>query len=361
MQKVRTIINIILLSMIIIISAAIIFLPYIKDTDRETVSANVTAAPVTDIPTAEPTKEPEYVEIVISAAGDCTLATDVNYAAGPTFVVKYNEVNDPAYFLRNVQSVFANDDLTIVNFEGTLTTLTTRQDKEFAFRGEPEYVRILTEGSVEAVNIANNHSHDYGMQSFEDTKAYLTEAGISHFGYDDTAIYESMGVKIGLVGIYAMADGLGRTEQLKNNIRSVREAGANIVIVNFHWGIEREYYPTEVQKQLAHIAIDEGADLVIGEHPHVLQGIETYNGKKIVYSLGNFCFGGNKNPSDKDTMIFQQTFKLLDGEVVSYDDFEVIPCSLSSVSDVNNYQPTVLEGAEAERVLNKISEISEGI
>ena len=303
----------------------------------------------------------EDIRVTISAAGDCTFATDVNYASGPTFVAKYNEVQDPSYFLRNVQSLFANDDLTIVNFEGTLTNLTTRQDKEFAFRGDPEYVKILTSGSVEAVNLANNHSRDYGMQSLEDTRAYLTEAGVTHFGYDQTAIYEVKDVKIGLIGIYVLPDGLGRMQQLKEHIRTVKEAGATITIVNFHWGIEREYYPNDVQKQLAHAAIDNGADLVIGEHPHVLQGIETYNGKKIVYSLGNFCFGGNKNPSDKDTMIFRQTFTLRDGVIQGYDNFEIIPCRLSSVTNVNDYQPTILEGAEAEKVMNKISEISAGL
>lgn len=301
------------------------------------------------------------IRITISAAGDCTFATDVNYAGGPTFVAKYNEVQDPSYFLAGVQSVFANDDLTIVNFEGTLTNLDTRQDKEFAFRGDPEYVQILTSGSVEAVNLANNHSRDYGMQSLEDTKQYLNEAGVTHFGYEETAIYECKGVKIGLIGIYVLPDGLGRMQQLKDHIQKVKSEGAVITIVNFHWGIEREYYPNDVQKQLAHAAIDNGADLVIGEHPHVIQGIETYNGKKIVYSMGNFCFGGNKNPSDKDSMIFQQTFTIRDGKILSYDDFNVIPCSISSVTNVNDYQPTILEGAEAERVLNKINEISAGL
>lgn len=301
------------------------------------------------------------IQITISAAGDCTFATDVNYAGGPTFVAKYNEVQDLSYFLAGVQSVFANDDLTIVNFEGTLTNLDTRQDKEFAFRGDPEYVQILTSGSVEAVNLANNHSRDYGMQSLEDTKQYLNEAGVTHFGYEETAIYECKGVKIGLIGIYVLPDGLGRMQQLKDHIQKVKSEGAVIIIVNFHWGIEREYYPNDVQKQLAHAAIDNGADLVIGEHPHVIQGIETYNGKKIVYSMGNFCFGGNKNPSDKDSMIFQQTFTIRDGKILSYDDFNVIPCSISSVTNVNDYQPTILEGAEAERVLNKINEISAGL
>lgn len=361
MQKARTIINTILFAIILTLCVAVGYMYYINNQNQAVVAVNVTEEPVTNEPTVEPTEEPKGIEIVISAAGDCTFATDVNYAGGPTFVAKWNEVQDPSYFLKNVQSVFANDDLTIVNFEGTLTTLNTRQDKEFAFKGDPEYVQILTEGSVEAVNLANNHSRDYGAQSLTDTKQYLNEAGITHFGYEETAVYECKGVKIGLAGIYVLPDGLGRMEQLKSHIRSLRDEGADIVIVNFHWGIEREYYPNDVQKQLAHAAIDEGADLVIGEHPHVLQGVENYKGKQIVYSMGNFCFGGNKNPSDKDTMIFQQTFTVLDGEIVTYDDYEIIPCSLSSVSDLNNYQPTILDGAEAERVISKINEISEGL
>ena len=327
---------------------------------KETMAPQVEVVQKVEMPVVSIDTEKD-IKITISAAGDCTFATDVNYASGPTFVAKYNEVQDPSYFLRNVQSVFAEDDLTIVNFEGTLTNLTTRQDKEFAFRGDPSYVNILTAGSVEAVNIANNHSRDYGMQSLVDTKYYLTEAGITHFGYEETAIYEVKGVKIGLIGIYVLPDGLGRMTQLQEHIQKVKSEGAVITIVNFHWGIEREYYPNDVQKQLAHAAIDNGADLVIGEHPHVLQGIETYNGKQIVYSLGNFCFGGNKNPSDKDSMIFQQTFTIRDGKITNYDDINVIPCSISSVSNVNNYQPTILEGEEADRVMNKIQEISVGL
>ncbi len=347
--------------LLIILATVSLFLSVKNDRKAEDKNEQTAKEEVQPQPDPIVIETQEDIEITISTAGDFVLGTDDNHAGGATFVRKYNEVQDPSYFLKNVQSVFAKDDLTIVNFEGTLTHLTTRQDKEFAFRGEPEYVKILTQGSVEAVNLANNHSRDYGMQSLEDTKQFLSEAGVTHFGYEETAIVDCKGVKIGLIGIYVLPDGLGRMQQLKNHIAKVKAEGAVITIVNFHWGIEREYYPNSVQKQLAHAAIDNGADLVIGEHPHVLQGIETYNGKKIVYSLGNFCYGGHKNPSDKDTMIFQQKFTIRDGQILSYEDVNVIPCSLSSVTNLNNYQPTILEGAEAERVLNKIQEISEGI
>lgn len=303
----------------------------------------------------------EDIEITISAVGDCTLGTDVNYASGATFVAEYNKQQDPAYFLRNVKPVFEADDLTIINFEGTFTDSGTRQDKTFAFRADPEYVKILTTSSVEAANLANNHSRDYGSQSLTDTRQHLSEAGITHFGYDETAIYEVKGVKIGLVGVYELPYGLGCMDKMKERIAKVKAEGAVITIVSFHWGIEREYYPERIQKELARTAVDCGADLVLGHHPHVLQGIETYNGKKIVYSLGNFCFGGNKNPSDKDTMIFQQKFTIREGKVLSYEDVNIIPCSLSSVSSRNNYQPMILEGDAAQRVLDKIQKLSDGI
>lgn len=308
----------------------------------------------------EAEKEEPPVSITISAAGDCTLGTDENFDQSRSLNAYYDE-NGPAYFLQSVKPVFEADDLTIVNMEGTLTESTSRMDKTFAFKGPADYTKILTEGSVEAANLANNHSRDYGEQSYTDTIAALDAAGIVNFGYDRTAVMDVNGVKVGLVGTYELAEGMGCEEEMIANIKAVEDQGAQIVIVSFHWGIERENYPDETQVSLAHSAIDHGADLVLGHHPHVLQGIEVYNGKNIVYSLGNFCFGGNSNPSDKDTMIFQQTFTVQNGELVEDNVTNVIPCSLSSESGRNTYQPTPLEGEEKDRVMAKIEEFSAGL
>lgn len=305
-------------------------------------------------------QETEPVSITISAAGDCTLGTD-EYFDPSTSLNAYYDSNGPAYFFQNVKSIFEADDLTIVNMEGTLTEETSRQDKTYAFKGPAEYTQILTEGDVEAANLANNHSHDYGDQSYTDTIAALDAAGITNFGYDRTAVMDVNGVKVGLVGTYELADGMGCEEGMIANIKAVEEQGAQIVIVSFHWGLEKENYPTENQVNLAHSAIDNGADLVLGHHPHVLEGIEVYNGKNIVYSLGNFCFGGNSNPSDKDTMIFQQTFTVQNGELVEDNVTNIIPCSVSSDPSYNNYQPTPLEGDEADRVKGRIEEYSSGL
>lgn len=302
------------------------------------------------------------VSLTLSVVGDCTLGTDETFDYD-TSLNAYYENYGADYFLQNVKDIFSTDDLTIANFEGTLTDSDEREDKTFAFKAPASYASILTGGSVEAVNTANNHSHDYGEQSFNDTLAALDDAGIVHFGYDETAVMDVKGIKVGLVGIYELHDHLEREQQLKDNIAKVKADGAQLIVVIFHWGNETETVPDSNQTTLGRIAIDEGADLVCGHHPHVLQGIETYKGRNIVYSLGNFCFGGNSSPSDMDTMIYQQTFTI-DADGVKKDNVtNIIPCSISSAAydGYNNYQPTPAEGDEATRILGKINERSSWI
>ena len=302
------------------------------------------------------------VSLTLSVVGDCTLGTDETFDYD-TSLNAYYENYGADYFLQNVKDIFSTDDLTIANFEGTLTDSDEREDKTFAFKAPASYASILTGGSVEAVNTANNHSHDYGEQSFDDTLAALDDAGIVHFGYDETAVMDVKGIKVGLVGIYELYDHLEREQQLKDNIAKVKADGAQLIVVIFHWGNETETVPDSNQTTLGRIAIDEGADLVCGHHPHVLQGIETYKGRNIVYSLGNFCFGGNSSPSDMDTMIYQQTFTI-DANGVKKDNVtNIIPCSISSAAydGYNNYQPTPAEGDETTRILGKINERSSWI
>ena len=302
------------------------------------------------------------VSLTLSVVGDCTLGTDETFDYD-TSLNAYYENYGSAYFLQNVKSIFSQDDLTIANFEGTLTESDAREDKTFAFKGPASFTSILTDGSVEAVNTANNHSHDYGDQSYEDTMTALDAAGIVHFGYDETAVMDVKGIKVGMVGIYELKDHLEREQQLKDNIANVKADGAQLIVVIFHWGNETETVPDSNQTTLGRLAIDEGADLVCGHHPHVLQGIETYKGKNIVYSLGNFCFGGNSSPSDMDTMIYQQTFTITSEGVQADNVTNVIPCSISSAAyeGYNNYQPTPAEGDEAVRILAKINERSADI
>lgn len=308
----------------------------------------------------EPPQE-EIVErtITISCAGDCTLGTDSAFGGRTLPVEVEAQGRDFSWFFKNVKPIFEEDDLTIVNLEGTLTTGGTRQDKTFAFRGDPSYVKILTEGSVEAVTLANNHSMDYGEISLSDTKDCLDNAGIVWFENLNTAVMEINDIKVGLIGLYALN---GSAEgNLPKAMADVKAKGAELVVVQIHWGIEGNTVPDTSQISLAHSAVDMGAHLVIGHHPHVMQGIEEYKGRTIVYSLGNFCFGGNQNPRDKDTMIYQQTFTFKNAELIADSNWQVHPCRISSVADRNNYQPTPSTGDEAERIREKIQKMTEEI
>ena len=334
-----------------------------KDTQEVRSNAKIETADNEEKKTEEEQEIEEVQEttITISAAGDCTLGTDEGFDYGRSFKGKYDVVQNPAYFFQNVQPVFAQDDLTIVNMEGTLTEETAREPKQFAFKGDAAYAKILSSGAVEAANLANNHSFDYGKKSYEDTIAALEAEGISSFGYERTAVMDIKGVKVGFAGVYELAKHIDCKQDLLDNIASLKEQGAQLIIVSFHWGQEKENIPNNVQVELAHTAIDNGADLVLGHHPHVLQGIEEYKGKNIVYSLGNFCFGGNSAPRDMDTMIFQQTFTLKDGEVQQDNVTNILPCKISSAyaEGYNNYQPVLAEGEQKEKIFQRLSEYSQ--
>lgn len=321
------------------------------------VSNNRTEQPPPEIPPAvsetnAPTPPP-LRSLTITAVGDCTFATDINASRELGFVT-YAQKYGTDYFLQNVKSIFEEDDLTLVNFEGTLSDRGERAIKTFAFRGDPSYVNVLSNSSVEAANLANNHSLDYGQVSLDDTKMHLENAGILHCrGAEDVCVTDINGIKVGLVGINYLNDVM-RTE-LESAIYTAKNMGAEIVILSIHWGIEKATAPNAEQIEVAHTAIDCGADLVIGTHPHVLQGFEKYKGRYICYSLGNFCFGGNNAPSDMDSAIFRQTLTLNGSELVDDDNVEIIPCRISSVNGYNNYQPTPAEGDRKTAIEDKLT------
>ncbi|WP_442405476.1 CapA family protein [Metabacillus malikii] len=311
----------------------------------------------------EPKEEIEPIvetQIKISAAGDFTLGRDEAYAYSGSFVDEATKHGLP-HFIEGLNNIFIEDDLTTVNLETTLTNATNKANKKFRFKGDPSYAEILKLGGIEAVNLANNHIFDYLEQGYKDTMTTLEKKEIRYFGYDNIFIEEIKGIKIGALGYEGWDDTPEIRNQVIKDIKLLREKGAQIVLVHYHWGTERQYVPNEEQKTLARYTIDSGADLILGHHPHVIQGIEEYNGKFIVYSLGNFMFGGNRNPSDKDTYVFQQTFHLSNGKLTDKKDINVVPFSISSVTHRNDYQPTMLTGSEAERVKQKIVQSSNQI
>ncbi|MCL2664282.1 MAG: CapA family protein [Defluviitaleaceae bacterium] len=298
----------------------------------------------------------DLVIVRISAVGDCTFGRDERNGYGNSFDHVY-DLHGPDHFFADVKNIFAEDDITIANLEGALTHETEHIDWPHVFKGIPEYANIFSLGNIDAVSLANNHSLDYGEQGFADTAAALEKYGVGWFGYGKAYIKNIRGVKVGLLGYRDSMPGL--RSAVADEIKELRELGAQLIIISFHWGYERENYPHDSQQRLGRYAVDCGADLVLGHHPHVIQGIEKYKGKYIVYSLGNFSFGGNRNPEDKDTFIFRQAFVFKDGVLQFENPIEIIPCSVSSVQHRNDFRPVPLSGYDAARVIKRLNEYSE--
>ncbi|WP_291549657.1 CapA family protein [Clostridium sp. HMP27] len=303
-------------------------------------------------------KQDVKTNVLLSFAGDSTIGHDANFGfANSLPAVLQKNGNDYSYFFKNVLPIFKNDDLSVVNLETTFTNSNSRKAKQFNFKADPEYAKSLTLGSVEAVNISNNHIYDYNKEGFNDTVNTLKSNDVGFFGEGYKYTKDINGGKFGFLGYTGFYADETFFKKLKSDIQSFKDEG-RIVIINFHWGAENMYYPVESQTLIAHTAIDNGADLIIGHHPHVVQGIEQYKGKIIAYSLGNFCFGGNFNPKDKDTFILQVKYNLINGSPQSYE-VKAIPCSISSVNYINDYCPTPAQGSEKTRILNKLNNISQ--
>lgn len=294
----------------------------------------------------------EKKQITISFAGDCTLGNDKKVTYFNDMVASQN--NDYSYFFSNVRDVFKNDDYTLVNLETTFTDATDYADKQFNFKGDFEYVNILKEGNIEGVNISNNHTMDYLEKGYIDTMNTLENSNIDYSGDEYIHIESINGIKFGFVGF---KNANLNYENIDDKLSKVKDLDPNLIIASCHWGVEGTYEFTDEQQEIGRYLIDNGVDIVVGHHPHVLQGIEEYNGKHIIYSLGNFCFGGNRNPKDKDTMIVQEKFYFENDELVNTE-LNIIPCSISSVNDYNDFKPTILIDEEKERVLEKIKKYS---
>ena len=331
-----------------------------EPTDPEPTDPEPTDPEPTDPEPTDPVPPPEPVitQITMTFTGDCTFGRNQIAAYNNSFD-QYADEKGLDYFLSDVKHIFENDDITIVNLEGSLTTSTDIQPKNWNHKGDPRYVQILTDNSVEVAGMGNNHRVDYGISGCEETVQVLTNAGVGWCYDDNYLIHEVKGVKVGFVSVNEVYDGTTVETWLTEGYEYLRQSGCTIVIALVHWGEAHTTVPEDYQVELGHKLIDMGYDLVVGNHAHVLQAMELYKGRMICYSLGNFCYGGSKNPTDKDCGIFQQTFTLVDGELVLDTDIQFTPCSISSVSNKNDYHPVVLEGAERDRVIEKMNGYSQ--
>lgn len=297
--------------------------------------------------------------LLLSAVGDCTLGDAAGSERAPGSFHHTHEATgrDMARPFSGVLGVLGKDDLTIANLETTLTTAPQRTNVPFAFRGKPEFAQMLVAGSIDVVNLANNHTADCGFNGTRETAEALERAGVGHFGLGAVDRRTIRGIEVVNLGWTG-----GRDEIMPQVVEAIRKEKRpdNLVIVSFHWGIEGEHASNGVQLKLGRASIDAGADLVLGHHPHVLQGIEEYKGRRIVYSLGNFVFGGNAQPSETESMIFQARFEKKDG-VVRATGYEVIPVFITGDRVQNDFRPVLASGPEAERIKTDVGRWSEAL
>ncbi len=317
----------------------------------------------TEVPTEEPTEppteeatepptEPQPERFTLTFLGDCTLGSSPKQM-NVTYSILWYIGEDYSYPFQNVSQYVETDDLTIANLESTFCENGPRANSLFTFRAPVEYANLLSQNSIEAVSFANNHTMDYLQAGYDSTLATLEEHGIPYVEKDSSML---MTTESGLtVGFYAMSFSQD-AKDMKQEIKDLRKAGAEVVIVSAHWGVEGSYRPSPSQTDMAHAAIDAGADIVYGHHPHTLQRIEEYNDGIIYYSLANFIFGGNHWPQDLDTAILQQEIIRMPDGTISLGELTIIPASISSLPRQNNFQPTPYEPGSEEytRVLSKL-------
>ena len=302
-------------------------------------------------PEPEPDPEPTPEFFTIAMMGDCSLASEHN-AKGGAYAYETVVGDDYAYPFSIVKPLYADADFVIVNLECVISDYNVPQDKTFRIRAPPEYVNILTEGGVDLVALGNNHTFDYGQRGYDDTKDILGANGVSFAADNRWTIFETeSGLNIGVYSKNTVS-----IPDVSKAAAEMKDAGAELIIMALHWGNEGSYHATATQKQIGRAAIDAGAHIVMGTHPHTLQEAEQYNGGYIYYSLGNWSFGGHTNPRDKDSIIAKITImRDLDG-MISVVGMENIPCSVSGSSSVNDYRPVPYEidSEEYGRTLSKL-------
>lgn len=304
-------------------------------------------------PTPSPTpaiQQDGTTMITITATGDLTIGTNYKAYKNMDSSIFGKELKkqdgDVGFYLRNIKDVLESDDLTIVNFEGTLADSATvpseKKNNDYLFLAPTEFVSSLKDNGIEAVTLENNHVYDFGQDGYQSTVSTMQQAGIIYANSTTLGIFEAQGVKVGMLAYQTFNGGYDKIyDAMPTDIANARAQDCDIVIVSYHWGEEKDYHPNDNQQKLGHATIDAGADLVLGHHSHRINPIEKYKDKYIVYSLGNFSFAGNSKPSDMLTYVFQIRFKYRSGALWSTV-FRIIPCRISSKQDYNDFTVTPL-------------------
>jgi len=293
---------------------------------------------------------------------------DVMMSGGAASVINSRGIEYP--FI-HVLSVLQNADIATCNLEAPFTEDGTPFDKKFTFRVKPSFAGALEHAGFDVVCLANNHILDFGDGGLASTMAVLDSIGILWCGAgsnrkqaESPAFIKARGIKVAFLAysltypaeFWAGPDSYGTAYpgggRIKEHIASARDS-SDFVVVQFHWGGELRTAPKPYQRWYAHMAIDAGADAVIGHHPHILQGIEVYRNKVIAYSLGNFVFGSYSRHA-RTSAILRLRFSGTDVLLA-----KVIPVSVDNYSV--NFSPVILAGSQKDAVISGLNSLSAGL
>ena len=332
---------------------------------NETIKDFVEADPVTQTlenttmpATAVETTTDNAFQIKLSFVGDLLCATDARTSYENCFE-DVAAVKDPAYFLSEVHEYFLNDDFTIGDAENVYSdnkNLSMSDKGQYAdpnieaywFKTKSKNAKILSAGGIDMVSIDNNHINDYGAQGHQDTKDALDKANVLWGEEGKIVYYEKQGYKIAVICVSMYNDGV--LEKIKGYVSDASKK-SDYQIIYFHGGVEAVHVPEDWKINACHTLIDAGADMVIGDHPHVLQPREVYKGKTIIYSMGNFVFGGNRHPENR-TIIYQHTLTIDSDGTLKNEKGKIIPCYVYT-GDTNNWKPQVIKDkGTKKKVLN---------
>ena len=326
----------------------------------------ITSSAPESLPESSESPEPENSEIPVTMlfGGDVYLSSYVLSSYDSSGGISGN-------LCENYRELIERSDFFIVNEEFPMSERgSAEDDKEFTFRVSPERVNILKEMGVDAVTLANNHVLDFGRDALEDTIAALNGAGIAHTGAGENTeeaskavIWEKDGRRIAVLGatrVMPFSDWAAGKQsagvfpaydayksKLLNKIAELSET-CDYVIVYIHWGTEKKEEPDTYMRELAKELVSSGADLIVGAHPHVLQGTEYVGGVPVVYSLGNFLFGS----SIPRTMLL---------EVKWYPDTGRSELKLYPGSSASGYTKSITDSAQRQEFFNYYENMSYGI
>ncbi|MBM7713381.1 poly-gamma-glutamate synthesis protein (capsule biosynthesis protein) [Bacillus thermophilus] len=304
-------------------------------------------------------RKPE--EITISMVGDNSFGTYPEAPEHLQFDYVFEKNNgDNQYVYKNSLPWFHSDDYTVINAESAFTTETKAQQKMWRIKSHPKYAAFLPASGIEAANLANNHTMDYFEAGYHDTLKAFEEQDVAVFNEGMPLIVNIKDIETVFLG-YDYRYRKSADTYLHNIIKDVKKYKRkdNLVIVNMHWGIEYKQTPVAYQTKFGRAALDAGADIIVGHHPHCLQSIEKYNGKYIIYSMGDYAFGADPTLKSRETAIFRLTFAKENGSVVTKG-LRIAPALENSNNSEteNNYQPLPVFGEKAKEIVDELTRIS---